>query len=79
MTRTLHQCRWLSLVPAAYFVAGAFLLTGCDDGRTTGSAAAPSQEAVKAQDQMYEFMKKNPKFGKASSKPKINRGPVIEK
>ncbi len=64
MTRFLHLRRWLSLVPAASLLAGAFVLAGCDSGPSIEETPAVHPDVTSSQDAMLEYQKTNPKFGK---------------
>lgn len=59
--------------PALLFTAGLLALTGCNDSaRTSGQAPPPDAEAQKRRQEMEDFVKKNPSFGKMGK----NRMPV---
>jgi hypothetical protein len=58
MIRTLHRRRWLSLVPAAFFVAGAFPLAGCGGGADLDAPPTAHPDLEKNQNAMEEFYKK---------------------
>ena len=63
MTRFLRLSRWLSLLPAAVFVAGAFVIApGCGETKTEETVEV-HPDVDQNKNAMTEFMKKNPKFG----------------
>jgi hypothetical protein len=68
-----------SLKVSSALLVVALAAVGCDDSASDGAKPEPpSEQAVKAQDEMNKFMQGNKNFGKQGP-AKINTGPKLDK